>query len=129
MTDLSGQWDGHFDYPHGFGPSTPFLASIHQSDGRIGGSIIEPDLYGGAAPAMAVIDGVVAGEAVDFTKTYRKASFGYENPVDYVGRVSENGSRITGVWSLLDMNGSFEMTRQAEAEAATEREAEVVLKR
>ncbi|GGD56364.1 hypothetical protein GCM10011411_15480 [Aurantiacibacter arachoides] len=67
--------------------------------------------------------GVVAGEAVDFTKTYARAGFGYENPVDYVGRVTDDGNRITGVWSLRDMNGSFEMIHHAAREEAEEREA------
>ena len=34
----------------------------------------------------------MAGDAVDFTKTYRKASFGYTNPVDYVGQVLDDGT-------------------------------------
>ncbi|KLE33893.1 hypothetical protein [Aurantiacibacter luteus] len=68
--------------------------------------------------------GVVAGDAVDFTKTYARASFGYENPVDYVGQVLDDGERITGVWSLLDMNGTFEMTRHASRAEAGERVAE-----
>lgn len=129
MNDLSGEWDGHFDYPAGFGPSTPFLATIKQAGGRISGSIMEPDLYSGTAPAKSVIEGIAAGQAVDFTKTYHQVSFGYRDPVDYVGQVSENGDRITGVWSLLDMNGSFEMTRQSGHKEAAEREAEVALKR
>ena len=129
MSDLSGQWDGHFDYPSGFGPRTPFLASVDQTGGRISGTIIEPDLYGSAAPASATIEGVVAGDTVDFTKIYRKASSVYDNPVDYVGRVDETGNRITGVWSLLDINGLFEMTRQAAIERTVEREEEAELRR
>ena len=121
--DLSGQWDGHFDYSAGFGPSTAFLATIRQSGGHFTEQVIEPDLYSRAAPAEAMIEGVVAGQSVDFTKRYTHASFGYENPVDYVGQLSEDGNRISGVWSLLDLNGTFEMTREAEAAVGEERAA------
>ncbi|MDE1466150.1 hypothetical protein [Aurantiacibacter sp. D1-12] len=123
--DLSGQWDGTFAYPAKEGPATPFLATISQHDGRIAGTIIEPDLHSPGASAEAAIVGIVSAGAVDFTKTYLKASRGYANPVDYVGQLSDDGNRITGVWSLLHMNGTFEMTREAEAEIAEEREESV----
>lgn len=119
--DLTGQWDGTFAYPAKEGPATPFLAQLSQQDGRFTGQIIEPDLYAPGASATAEIVGIVSGGSVDFTKTYRKASRGYENPVDYVGQLSDDGNRITGVWSLLHMNGTFEMTREAAAEIADDR--------
>lgn len=125
--DLSGQWDGIFAYPAGRGPETPFLASIVQRGNRISGSIIEPDLYGPGSAAEASIIGVAGGDAVDFTKTYVKASRGYGHPVDYVGQVEEDGNRIRGVWSLLEMNGTFEMTRQEQVEVAVEKEEKVEL--
>ncbi|MBH5323222.1 hypothetical protein [Aurantiacibacter sediminis] len=123
--DLSGQWDGHFDYPAGAGPSTAFLANIQHKGGRITGTIIEPDLYSGAAPAEARIVGVAAGQNIDFTKTYTRASRGYENPVDYVGQLSGDGNRITGMWSIYEMNGTFEMTRQIDIEESVERKETV----
>ncbi|WP_271077221.1 hypothetical protein [Aurantiacibacter sp. MUD61] len=127
--DLTGQWDGHFDYPAGSGPSTAFIANIQQKGGRFTGTIIEPDLYSGAAPAEAQIIGVVAGQSVDFTKTYVRASRGYENPVDYVGQLSGDGNRITGMWSIYDMNGTFEMTRQVAIEESVERAETVEIDR
>lgn len=123
--DLSGQWDGQFIYPAGTGPLTPFLASIQQRGASFTGTIIEPDLYFPGASTEATIVGVISGDAVDFTKTYRKASQGYENPVDYVGQISDNGERITGVWSLLEYNGHFEMVRRASKTEAEERKADV----
>ncbi len=123
-TDLSGQWDGHFAYPAGDGPVTPFLAHLTQRGARFSGMIIEPDLYSPGASTEATLIGVISGDAVDFTKTYRKASRGYENPVDYVGQLSDGGDRISGMWSLLDMNGTFEMTRQAKAGAREQRKAQ-----
>lgn len=122
--DLSGQWDGQFAYPSGTGPLTPFLANLSQRGASFTGTIIEPDLYSPGASTEATIVGVIAGDAVDFTKTYRHASRGYENPVDYVGKLSEDGERITGVWSLLSYNGTFEMVRQGGKKVAVEREEE-----
>ncbi len=125
--DLSGEWDGEFAYPAGGGPVTPFLAALTQRGASFTGTIIEPDIHLIGNFAEATIIGVLAGDAVDFTKTYRKAAWGYENPVDYVGQLLDDATRITGVWSLLDMNGTFEMTRRGGAEAEEEREQEVVV--
>lgn len=121
--DISGTWDGQFAYPLGSGPDTPFVAQLSQRGCSFTGTIMEPDLYFSGEAAEATIVGVIAGDAVDFTKTYRKAAWGYENPVDYVGQLVDDGERITGVWSLLDMNGSFEMTRRSIQEAAETGEA------
>ena len=66
-----------------------------------------------------------SGRSVDFTKTYLRNEDGYENPVDYVGQLSEDGLTITGVWSLLEWNGEFEMTREAGLELQQEERAEV----
>lgn len=128
-SDLSGQWDGQFAYPDGFGPVTPFLATLVQRGSSFTGTIVEPDLYAGGQSAEATIVGVQAGDAVDFTKTYRKATAGYENPVDYVGQLSDDGNRITGMWSLLDMNGTFEMERMGAAAERVEREVSVEIER
>ncbi|KLI64168.1 hypothetical protein [Aurantiacibacter marinus] len=127
--DLSGEWDGEFSYPAGSGPVTPFLANLNQRGTSFTGFIMEPDIHLAGNAAEATIVGVIAGDAVDFTKTYRKATRGYENPVDYVGQLLDRGERITGVWSLLHMNGTFEMTRRGGAEAEEEREAEIVVER
>lgn len=110
--DLSGQWHGTFAYPANAGPATPFLANLTESNGHLSGSIIEPDLYGGADPAKALIAGHRAGRSVDFTKTYQGRVVGYKNPVDYVGQLSADGASVTGMWSLLELNGTFEMYRE-----------------
>ncbi|RJY08958.1 hypothetical protein [Aurantiacibacter aquimixticola] len=123
-TDLSGEWDGVFTYPGGSGPDTPFLATLRQRGNSITGTIVEPDIYGfGSAEATLV--GIVGGSGVDFTKTYRRARMGYENPVDYVGQLQDDGQRVVGMWSLLDWNGSFEMTRRSGTTATETRQAKV----
>lgn len=58
-----------------------------------------------------------AGRSIDFTKTYLGQRYGYENPVDYVGQLSEDGLSIFGVWSLMEHNGTFEMHRDQAVQA------------
>lgn len=111
--DLTGQWHGTYAYPRGLGPATPFLANIIELDGSFSGTIIEPDAYYKLAENLeSLIAGHRGGRAIDFTKTYRSKRHGYENPVDYVGQMSPDGKSITGVWCLLDINGTFEMFRE-----------------
>jgi hypothetical protein len=62
---------------------------------------------------------------VDFTKTYSAPPFGYENPVDYVGSLSDDGNTVKGVWSLLEWDGTFEMRREAASEELAEEEEAV----
>lgn len=127
MTDaIAGSWDGLFSYPACFGPPTPFVASLTETGGHVTGTVIEPRVFGAAGTIEASLSGHRSGQSVDFTKTYRHPPPGYENPVDYVGRLSEDGSRIEGVWSVLDLDGTFEMTRDiaAEPERASQRTTE-----
>ncbi|MEM6585527.1 MAG: hypothetical protein AAF692_07205 [Pseudomonadota bacterium] len=109
--DLTGKWDGVFQYPQDHMPTTPFLAEIVEEAGAFSGTTIEPDLYNDSS-ANARINGHRSGRSVDFTKSYGGRDRGYENPVDYVGQLSEDGLTITGVWSLKDWNGTFEMARE-----------------
>ncbi len=41
--NLSGLWLGSYSYPAGFGPTTPFLASLSDQDGSLSGTIVEPN--------------------------------------------------------------------------------------
>lgn len=91
--------------------------------------MIEPSLYDGAETLEASMVGHRSGSAVDFTKTYVGIRQGYEDPVDYVGQLSENGNCIKGVWSLVEWNGSFEMYREQTRAAEREREAEISVAR
>ena len=126
-SNLSGQWSGEYAYPGQAGPVTPFLALIEDHGGRVSGTIIEPNtIEGGTLEAELV--GTHNGNSIDFTKTYApRASRHYDNPVDYVGSVSEDGALIRGVWSLLDWDGTFEMRRELSREEMLEREQVVEL--
>ena len=124
--DLTGQWHGTYAYPGGIGPATPFIADIVENGGSFTGGIIEPDTVHGTGDTLAAqLAGHRGGHAVDFTKTYNGQRTGYENPVDYVGRLSADGMSIEGVWSLGAMNGTFEMQRELEIKEPKELEAEV----
>ena len=123
--DLTGTWHGSFTYPGHSGPETPFLAIIEERAGSLSGTIVEPDQFYGQGTIDAVIAGSRGGSSVDFTKSYRNGIRGYENPVDYVGRLSGDGMTITGVWSLLEHDGTFTMEREEEVEEPVE--AEVTL--
>jgi hypothetical protein len=124
--NLSGLWLGSFAYPGGQGPATPFMAKIVDAGGSLAGETVEPNMMSFTGDTLeASIAGSRAGAAVDFTKTYDGAS-DCAHAVDYVGRLSADGNSIVGVWSLEDMDGTFEMYREAVWEEAEGREAEVV---
>ena len=124
--NLSGLWLGSFSYPAGLGPLTPFLASLEDDDGSLSGSIVEPNTIGDASYQLkSFVSGSRSGTAVDFTKMYDGASDA-AHAVDYVGRLSADGNSITGVWSLAEMDGTFEMHREAVWEEKMGAEAEVV---
>lgn len=111
-SNLTGKWSGEFAYPVHAGPVTPFLASLQDLNGRVSGSIIEPDIVSGGVIEASLV-GARDGSSVDFTKTYpANAAPDYVQPVDYVGTLSSDGTVIRGVWSLLDWDGTFEMRRE-----------------
>ena len=124
--NLSGLWLGSYSYPAGEGPITPFLARLEDDAGRLTGTIIEPNTIGSSSGELeAVVSGSRQGDAVDFTKVYDGASDA-AHAVDYVGRVSADANSVTGVWSLADLDGLFEMHREAVWEERVGAEAEVV---
>ena len=124
--NLSGLWMGSFSYPGGLGPTTPFLASLSDNGGSLSGTVVEPNTVGRSSDQLgAVISGSRAGSSVDFTKMYDGESDA-AHAVDYVGRLSADGNSISGVWSLQDLDGTFEMHREAVWEEEVGKEASVV---
>ena len=124
--NLSGLWMGSFSYPSGLGPTTPFLASLTDDGASLSGTIVEPNTVGRSSDQLgAVISGSRAGAAIDFTKMYDGESDA-AHAVDYVGRLSADGNSISGVWSLQDLDGTFEMHREAVWEERAGEEASVV---
>ncbi|TFI60248.1 hypothetical protein E2493_00610 [Sphingomonas parva] len=124
--NLSGLWMGRFAYPAGAGPTTPFLARIEDDGGALSGTIIEPNTMGLSSDSLeAVLRGSRTGTVIDFIKVYDGASDA-AHAVDYVGRVSGDGNTVSGVWSLVQLDGTFEMHREAVWEEQEGQEAEVV---
>lgn len=124
--NLSGLWMGSFGYPGGQGPTTPFLASLTDEEGSLRGTTIEPNTIGRSSDQLeAVLSGSRSGTSVDFTKMYDGESDA-AHAVDYVGRLSPDGNSITGVWSLENLDGTFEMHREAVWEEQAGQKAEVV---
>ena len=125
--NIAGLWMGHYAYPSPqMGSPTPFLARIDDTDGALSGTIIEPNTIGPSSDSLeAILSGSRMGSAVDFTKVYDGASDA-AHAVDYVGRLSDDGNTIAGVWSLAEFDGSFEMHREAVWEEKAGAESEVV---
>lgn len=124
--NLSGLWLGSFSYPGGAGPTTPFMAKLADAGGSLSGETVEPNTVGPSSETLeAFIVGTRDGVSVDFTKTYDGAADAAHS-IDYVGQVSGDGNRITGVWSMDGMDGGFEMYREAVWEEAEGKVSEVV---
>ncbi len=124
--NLSGLWMGSYSYPGGRGPTTPFLARIEDDGGQLSGTIVEPNTIGPSSDTLeAALSDSREGSAVDFTKVYDGASDA-AHAVDYVGRLSPDGNTVSGVWSLAEVDGTFEMYREAIWEEEAGEEAEVV---
>lgn len=113
MTDLSGEWQGLFSYPHSF-PDTRFRAIIVDSGGSLAGTIDEIDMtetVGGSLEAR--IDGRHDGSSVVFTKFYALDSDDFD-VVAYEGTLSVDECQIAGSWSVPgEWSGSFVMNRSA----------------
>jgi hypothetical protein len=110
---MTGLWEGTYAYPGHQGPTTPFVARIAEEGGALTGSILEPNTIGFSSEELqSALNGAREGEAVDFIKTYDGASDA-AHAVDYVGRLSPDGNLVTGVWSLAEFDGTFEMRREA----------------
>jgi hypothetical protein len=124
QANISGLWMGRYVYARG--AAVPFLARIEDAEGALSGSIIEPNTMGLSSDSLeAILSGSRHGNAVDFTKAYDGASDA-AHAVDYVGQLSGDGNTISGVWSLADADGTFEMHREAVWEEVEGQEAEVV---
>jgi hypothetical protein len=122
--NMTGMWEGTFAYPGYEGPTTPFVARIEEEAGSLTGTIMEPNTVGLSSDELeAVLTGTREGAAVDFTKTYDGSSDA-AHAVDYVGRLAEDGNMVTGVWSLGELDGSFEMRRETAWEEVVSSEAE-----
>lgn len=119
--DMTGLWHGTYTYPDYTNETLPFVANMTDAGGRLSGTIMEPAtgeeaFY--AEEAEALLAGSRGGRSVDFTKTYNGAI--WVHSVDYVGQLSADGQAVTGMWSVDDMDGTFEMHRDLKLEELAE---------
>lgn len=125
--NLSGFWSGKYWYDEPDEPVVPFLALLEDSDGTLSGEISEPNTVGYSSSELkAFVVGSRDGAAVTFAKVYDGAS-DLAHRVDYVGGVSDDGTRLAGYWLLDIYSGGFEMSRTIVPEEELEAsEVEVV---
>ena len=120
--DLSGGWDGIYNYPHTRRP-TAFTATLRDVAGAIVGETSEPEtLPGGRGSVLhALLEGSREGASVRVTKTYDEPGYARRNPVLYTGTVNGEGTEINGRWEIPgNWSGTFIMVRQAREEETTE---------
>lgn len=135
FTTLSALWTGVYDYPGAAMQAVPFNADIIEIEGKLSGTISEPNTVSltAAREAMAEIEGDRDGFQVRFLKLY-KGLPDIRHTLLYEGTVNRKLTRITGQWSVTQVpewTGPFVMDRvvlgkavAAETEAETEIETE-----
>lgn len=121
--DLSGVWDGIFNYPRTL-PSTAFAVTLRDLSERLVGETSEPsqDSHDHGTTLHALIHGQRSGGAVRFVKTYDDAERLHYTVV-YNGTLNGDATEITGTWEIAGVwAGTFIMTRQVgiEVPAAVE---------
>ena len=119
--DLTGRWDGIFNYPREL-PPNGFVAVLVEHGGALTGEVEEVSDHGAdrGGQIAAVIEGERIGAQVRFTKRYddlRRAHYA----VRYDGTVAADGDEITGEWTIPGVwSGSFIMVRAAGREVEVE---------
>jgi len=112
MSSIDGEWTGVYDYPGLELDPTPFKVKISSGDTGFRGEVSEPHLKGGTT-IFSDITGQISGCDVCFTKNYDQVDDEYP-VVFYEGKISENFSKIEGIWTTQDdmpWSGPFVMNR------------------
>lgn len=112
-SDISGEWQGLFDYVQGDDLPATFEANLHPGAGNaFQGSIVELNTFSSEPYGflLSTVTGRVNGSSVSFTKTY-VASGAVTHSVTYEGVLEPSGRRITGTWNAGGNKGVFEMAR------------------
>ena len=121
--DLSGRWNGIYNYPSRFPPNT-FEATIRDTGGAIAGEISQPGEFFEPAGTVqhAMIEGRREGSLVTFVKYYDDLS---RPTPHYRGTIQPGGDEIEGEWTIPgDWSGTFLMVRAAGKSEATERKVD-----
>lgn len=110
--DLTGRWDGIFNYPRAL-PPTGFVAMLAEQAGTLTGEVEEVGDYGAdrGVPLAALVEGERIGSAVRFTKRYDDLARAHY-AVRYDGTLSAENDEITGEWTIAGVwSGTFIMVR------------------
>ncbi len=110
--NLSGNWQGFFNYPIAK-PPVAFSAALTESDGTLAGATEEIGEQGDAAGKRisATLQGRRAGHAVTWLKIY-DLDYRHYDTVRYEGTVSPDGLEIEGRWTVPgNWSGTFLMIR------------------
>lgn len=120
--DLSGGWDGIFNYPRGRRPNA-FTATLRDDGGFLTGETTEPS--DGVNDSSAVLHAWLEGRREDSIVTFVKS---YDDParahytVHYAGSITPDGTEISGHWDIAGrLSGTFIMVRRAGRTEAVER--------
>lgn len=120
--DLTGRWDGIFNYPREL-PPTGFVAALVDHQGALSGDVEERGDADGleGATLAAVIEGERIGSQVRFTKRYDDLARAHY-AVRYEGTLAPDGDEIVGEWTIPGIwSGSFIMVRQPGRSVEAER--------
>ena len=125
-SDLTGVWDGQFEYPRNYEP-TSFTCVLMDVGGALSGTITEHSNNGPTKGQTleATLLGSRRDSDVRFTKLYPARTANHDKPVLYAGTLSLDGFEIEGEWTVPgSWSGRFLMIRsEPDAEAVEDREA------
>jgi hypothetical protein len=101
MADLSGSWLGTYWQK---GQPTRFEATLVQGGNTLSGRILDDGALG-----EAQVSGTASGRQVSFVKQYLTRA---NAPITYTGTVSEDGTYMSGQWSISRFDaGNWEAYR------------------
>ncbi len=114
--NIVGFWTGQYAYDAIAGLVVEFHAELGQLGDTLSGQSTEKNTFSTGAGQILIADlfGTVSRSSIDFTKQYTNAAPGQPKIV-YQGKISKDGSLITGQWTMRDQSsGSFKMRRAIE---------------
>jgi hypothetical protein len=109
--DLTGVWEGYYEYGNGQ-QGVPFTMELTHRSSAISGQLVELQTFGQEVDdgmLAAALSGSASGDLLSFTKTY-DGSGGVSHSVVYRGTVIEadNGTLIaTGIWETDGTRGGW----------------------
>ena len=95
--DATGVWYGRYFATVRNVPDNSFIAHLEEFGGAVEGVITEPDVTGPSDIRRAFVSGTRNADTLVFTKQYDPAG-PLAHSVAYSGRISEDGTEITGDW-------------------------------